>query len=137
MKIQDFLTPNETILFQAQQHRLAPGAGKEFLPGQIFLTNQRIVLETTSALGLRKDYTDLQYFDVMEIEMKKNIFSSTLVLQTRFKGQIEMRGLGKNDCRRAEQIINEGRYKFNQGNNNSVNPGPQPSQDKKHGFWRK
>ena len=136
MNIKDTLSPNEEILFHAQQHRLAPGGGHEFLPGQIFLTNQRIILETTSALGLRKDYTDLQYFDVMEIEMKKNVFSSTLILQTRFKGVIEMRGLGKKDCQKAEQIINEGRYKFNQANN-SVNPGSNPQQKDKKGFWRR
>jgi hypothetical protein len=72
MNVKDILSEGEQILFKAQQHRVVPG-GKEVTPGQIFITNQRIILETSSMLGIKKDYIDLPYSDIMSLELKKNV----------------------------------------------------------------
>jgi hypothetical protein len=68
MNVKDILSEGEQILFKAQQHRVVPG-GKEVTPGQIFVTNERIILETSSMLGIKKD--------IMSLELKKNVFSSS------------------------------------------------------------
>ena len=56
MNIKDVLSPGEKLLLGTQQHRFVPG-GKETSPGQIFVTTER--------LGLKKEYQDLHYSDIM------------------------------------------------------------------------
>jgi hypothetical protein len=45
MNIKDILSMDEQILYQGQQKRLVP-SGKEWLPGKIAVTDQRIILES-------------------------------------------------------------------------------------------
>ena len=52
MNIKDVLSPGEEVLFGTQQHRLVPG-GKETCPGQIFVTTERVIIETSKWLGLK------------------------------------------------------------------------------------
>ena len=47
--------PGEELLFKSQQCRWMPG-GKEVTPSQIIVSNQRIIIETSTMLGLRKNY---------------------------------------------------------------------------------
>lgn len=93
MNVKDILSPGEEVLYSGQQHRLVPG-GKEVTPGQIFVTTQRVILETSSMLGIKKEYQDRE------------------VLQSRFQGEIHITSLGKKDAQRLEQIINQ---KMSQG----------------------
>jgi hypothetical protein len=120
MNVKDILSEGEQILFKAQQHRVVPG-GKEVTPGQIFITNTRIILETSSMLGIKKDYIDLPYSDIMSVELKKNVFSSEIILQSRFQGEIHMKALGKKEAQEAEKLINERRSKlgFSRPDNNN------------------
>jgi hypothetical protein len=57
-------------LSSAQQHRLVPG-GKETTPGQIFVTTKRVIIETSSWLGLKKEYQDLHYSDILGVDLLK------------------------------------------------------------------
>ncbi|MGB6531510.1 MAG: hypothetical protein WBF33_25675 [Candidatus Nitrosopolaris sp.] len=59
MNIKDVISPGEEVLFGTQQHRFVPG-GKETSPGQIFVTTERVIIETSKWLGLKKEYQDLQ-----------------------------------------------------------------------------
>ena len=120
MNVKDILSEGEQILFKAQQHRVVPG-GKEVTPGQIFVTNERIILETSSMLGIKKDYIDLPYSDIMSLELKKNVFSSEIILQSRFQGEIHMKALGKKEAQDAERLINERRSNsgFSRPDNNN------------------
>jgi hypothetical protein len=119
MNVKDILSEGEQILFKAQQHRVVPG-GKEVTPGQIFVTNERIILETSSMLGIKKDYIDLPYSDIMSLELKKNVFSSEIILQSRFQGEIHMKALGKKEAQEAEKLINERRSMgFSRPDNNN------------------
>jgi hypothetical protein len=54
MSIKDVLSPGEKVLFGTQQHRFVPG-GKETSPGQIFATTERVIIETSKWLGLKKE----------------------------------------------------------------------------------
>jgi hypothetical protein len=78
-------------LFKAQQHRVVLG-GKEVTPGQIFITNA----------------WRLPFSDNMSIELKKNVFSSEIILESRFQG-LHMKALGKKEVQEAEKLINERR----------------------------
>lgn len=106
MNVKDILSTGEEILFKGQQHRFVPG-GKEITPGQIFVTNQRVILETSSMLGIKKEYQDLHYRDIMSIKLEKNVFSSKIILQSRFQGEIHITSLGKKEAQEIEQIINQ------------------------------
>jgi len=115
MNIKDVLLPGEQVLFGTQQHRLVPG-GKETSPGQIFVTTERVIIET-KWLGLKKEYQDLHYSDIMNVVLKKNIWSSDIIINSRFQGQIVMKSIGKGDSQKIEQIVNEGirSYRFGYG----------------------
>ena len=45
----------------------------------------------------------------MSLELKKNVFSSEIILQSRFQGEIHMKALGKKEAQEAEKLINERR----------------------------
>jgi hypothetical protein len=92
---------------------LVPG-GKETSPGQIFVTTERVIIEW---LGLKKEYQDLHYSDIMNVVLKKNIWSSDIIINSRFQGQIVLKAIGKGDAQKIEQIVNEGirSYRFGYG----------------------
>src|SRR5262249_12399305 len=73
------LSTGEEVLFGTQQHRFVPG-GKETSPGQIFVTTERVIIETSRWLGLKKEYQDLHYSDIMNVVLKKNIWSSDIII---------------------------------------------------------
>jgi hypothetical protein len=116
MNIKDVILPGEEVLFGTQQHRFVPG-GKETSPGQIFVTTERVIVETSKWLGLKKEYQDVHYSDIMNVVLKKNILSSDIIINSRFQGQIVLKAIGKGDAQKIEQIVNEGirSYRFGYG----------------------
>ena len=116
MNIKDVLSPGEKVLFGTQQHRLVPG-GKETSPGRIFVTTERVIIETSKWLHLKKEYQDLHYSDIMNVVLKKNIWNSNIIINSRFQGQIVMKSIGKGDSQKIEQIVSEGirNYRFGYG----------------------
>jgi hypothetical protein len=48
-------------------------------------------------LDIKKDYEDLHYRDIMSIKLEKNVFSSKIILQSRFQVEIQITALGKKD----------------------------------------
>src|SRR5215831_7018957 len=106
MNIRDILSSEEQILYQGQQHRLVPG-GHEINLGKLAVTNQRIILESTSMLGLKKDFEDLHYSDILGIDLKQNVFSSDLAIRSRFQGTVTIKAIGKKDAPKLEKIVSE------------------------------
>ena len=53
-------------------------------------------------LGLKKDYQSISHADVMEVELKKDVFSSNLIIYSRFKGSLHIEGIKHNQT----QIMN-------------------------------
>lgn len=113
MKVQDILFSGEKILVESQQARWKPG-GKEIYPGKLAVTDQRLILETSSFMGLKHDYQSFTYADIMEVELKKNVFSSDVIVQSRFKGQIHLNSINHNKAKMMEQILNQkiSEYRF-------------------------
>ena len=75
----------------------------------------------SSMLGIKKDYIDLPYSDIMSVELKKNVFSSEIILQSRFQSEIHMKALDKKEAQEAEKLINERRSnsEFSRPDNNN------------------
>jgi hypothetical protein len=127
MNVNDILSENEEILYQGQQRRVVPG-GKEITPGQIFVTSQRVILESTEWLGLKKSYEDLHYSDILGMDLKKNVFSCDLVIRSRFEDNIQeihIKAISKQDAPQLEKVINErmNNYRFGAGFNSNVRSG--------------
>ena len=64
-----------------------------------------------------KEYQDLHYSDIMNIVLRKKIWSSDIIINSRFQGQIVMKSIGNGDSQKIEQIVNEGirSYRFGYG----------------------
>jgi hypothetical protein len=108
MDVNAILSEGEEILYQGQQRRVVPG-GKEVVPGQIFVTNQRVILQSNEWLGLKKNFQDLHYSDILGIDIKQNVFSCDLIIRSRFEDttqEIHIKAIGKKDAPKLEQIIN-------------------------------
>jgi len=116
MNIRDILSNDEQILFSGHEKRWAPG-GREVAPGEFYITTERIIIETNQWMGIKKDFQDIHYSDVMSIELKRNVWSSNIIIHSRFQGQVMLKAIGKHDAEKIEQIVNEGinRYGYGRG----------------------
>ena len=137
MNIKDILSEGEQVLFSGHEKRWAPG-GKEVTPDEFYITTERIIIETNQWMGLKKDFQDIHYSDVMSIELKRNVWSSDIIVHSRFQGQVMLKAINKHDAEKIEQIVNEGinRYRFGYGGGGNSGPTGEPSTEK-HGFWKK
>ncbi|MGC2572240.1 MAG: PH domain-containing protein [Candidatus Nitrosopolaris sp.] len=147
MNIKEILSENEKIQYIGQQKRLVP-SGKEWLPGKICITDQRVILETTSMLGIKKSYEDLHYSDIESINFKKNFFSCELILNSRFQGAISIHSISKKDAENLERTINQyvSNYRYGFGGQGQGQGSQQPEppqqpgpgyQPPKKGFWKR
>jgi hypothetical protein len=116
MTIQDVLGQNEKILVEAGQSHWKPG-GSEITPAHVYICDRRIVLETTKMLGLKHEYIDIHYTDVMSVDLKKNIWSSDVIIQSRFKGVVEIKAVKHDKGRLIDQIVSSkiDSYQFGRG----------------------
>jgi len=116
MNIQDLLSPGEQVLSNAGQKRAVPG-GKSIAPGSIFITTERVIIQTNHWLGMKNEFEDLHYSDIMGMVYKKNIWSSELIIRSRFQGEIHIGGVNKQEALEMQRIINEGinRYRYGYG----------------------
>ena len=66
-------------------------------------------------MGIKKDFQDIHYSDVMSIELKRNVWSSDIIIHSRF--EVILKAIGKHDAEKIEQIVNEGinRYGYGRG----------------------
>ena len=99
-------------------------------------------------MGLKKDYEDLHYSDILGIDLKQNLLSSDLIIRSRFQGEIIIHSIGKKDAPQLERIISQyyafgfggnQRYNDNKNYNDRNDSQPEKSEkekEKKKGFWR-
>jgi hypothetical protein len=106
MNIKDILSSDEKVLFSAGQHRLAPG-GKELMPGKIYVSDKRIILETTAWAGLKHEYIDVHFSDVMNVDLHHNVFSSDVSIQTRFQGSIHIKSIGHKEAEQLDRLVSQ------------------------------
>ena len=55
----------------------------------VIITNERIILREPHSLGLRKNYTDYSYRDIINVTLDKGILRSTIKLTLKPKGEIK------------------------------------------------
>ena len=115
MNVKDILYSDEQVLFKAQQRRLI--SGKDMTPGEIFVTTKRIIIETNTWLGLKKEYEDLHYSDIDGVILKKNLLSANIIIRSRFQGEIHLSGVGKKEAQQMERLISQNidRYRYGYG----------------------
>ncbi len=97
----------------------------------VLITNERVILRHPHAMGLKKDYTDYNYQDIVNVVMDKGFTRSTLRLVLRMGGEpLALESIPNSDAERAYGLIREnlGRYQapftLNVSNPNYQQPQP-------------
>lgn len=100
------LGEGETVHFKARQSRYMPG-GKEINPGEIFVTNRRVIFYNHKLFG-RGEISDLSYADIANTEIKKGIFKCDLLLKPRFEGidHVKITGIKQDEAFSMNSMIN-------------------------------
>jgi len=102
--LQKILSPNEQAQLYIAQKIYHPKISID----SVLITNQRIILRHPHAMGLKKDYTDYNYQDIVNVVMDKGFTRSTLKLNLRFGGeQLALENLPNSDAERAYALIRE------------------------------
>ena len=72
--LKDILDPNENVQLYIKQkfYHLAIDIDS------VVITNQRVILRHSHALGLKRDYTDYSYLDFENVMIDKGILRSTI-----------------------------------------------------------
>ncbi len=79
----------------------------------VLITNERVILRHPHAMGLKKDYTDYNYQDIVNVVMDKGFTRSTLKLTLRMGGEpLALESIPNSDAEKAYGLIREnlGRY---------------------------
>src|SRR3954452_4709514 len=79
-KIDNMLNPDEKVLLVATQSRILPG-GSYFTPNTIYATDRRIILRDPSMLGLKEEIVDIPYNVILNAQLNKGVFSSSVVFE--------------------------------------------------------
>ena len=79
-KIANMLNPDEKVLLVATQSRILPG-GSYFTPNTIYATDRRIILRDPSMLGLKEEIVDIPYNVILNAQLNKGVFSSSVVFE--------------------------------------------------------
>jgi hypothetical protein len=74
--IKNILGSNEKIELYIEEKIYHPRINIE----SVIITNERIILRHPHALGLKKDYTDYSYRDILNVTLDKGIMRSTIKL---------------------------------------------------------
>jgi hypothetical protein len=99
-KIANRLVKGEKVIFVARQSRFKPGGSKS-TPATFFVTSQRLIVRDPSMMGMKEDFSSVNYDKISSVNVKKGFFSSTLkIMAEGFAGDIHAI-----DKRKAEKMI--------------------------------
>ena len=91
---------DEKVMFVARQSRFKPGGSKS-TPATFFVTSQRLIVRDPSMMGMKEDFSSVNYDKISSVNVKKGFFSSTLkIMAEGFAGDIHAI-----DKRKAEKIM--------------------------------
>jgi hypothetical protein len=100
--LKKILGPNERVALYLPQKIYHPRINVD----SVVLTNERIILRHTHALGLKKDYTDFNYGDISNVVLEKGITRSTIKSTLRLGGEpLALGDLPNADAEKAYGII--------------------------------
>ncbi len=99
-RITNRLGKDEKVMFVAKQSRFKPG-GSKGSPATLFVTSQRLIVRNPSMMGMREDFSSVNYDKISSLNVKKGFFSSTLkIMAEGFAGDIDAI-----DKKKAEKIL--------------------------------
>jgi hypothetical protein len=99
-------------MFVARQSRFKPGGSKS-TPATFFVTSQRLIVRDPSMMGMKEDFSSVNYDKISSVNVKKGFFSSTLkIMAEGFAGDIHAI-----DKRKAEKIMSYIQEKMAWGDN--------------------
>ncbi len=103
------LGPNEQVMVYIKQKIYHPKINID----SVVITNERIILRHPHALGLKKDYTDFNYYDVSNVVLDKGIVRSTIKCTLRLGGEpLSLNDLPNDQAQKAYGIIRENVVRF-------------------------
>jgi uncharacterized protein (DUF1697 family) len=114
-RIANRLVKDEKVIFVARQSRFKPG-GSKGSPATFFVTSQRLIVRNPSMMGMREDFSSVNYDKISSLNVKKGFFSSTLkIMAEGFAGDIDAI-----DKKKAEKIMSYIEEKMNQATTSAV-----------------
>ena len=114
-RIANRLVKDEKVIFVARQSRFKPG-GSKGSPATFFVTSQRLIVRNPSMMGMREDFSSVNYGKISSLNVKKGFFSSTLkIMAEGFAGDIDAI-----DKKKAEKIMSYIEEKMNQATTSAV-----------------
>ena len=122
--IEELLDVNETIIYGAQQSRIAPTInplkmiGKAIAPDSIWITNRRVIVYKPSGatLGITRDIQDYPYTEMVNVFQYKGFLSSRISVKMRFQDDpIKLDLVPKGDVNRVYRVIRENMNKVQAG----------------------
>jgi len=114
-RIANRLVKDEKVIFVARQSRFKPG-GSKGSPATFFVTSQRLIVRNPSMMGMREDFSSVNYDKISSLNVKKGFFSSTLkIMAEGFAGDIDAI-----DKKKAEKIMPYIEEKMNQATTSAV-----------------
>ena len=114
-RIANRLVKDEKVIFVAKQSRFKPG-GSKGSPDTLFVTSQRLIVRNPSMMGMRENFSSVNYDRISSLNVKKGFFSSTLkIMAEGFAGDIDAVDKGK-----AEKIMSYIEEKMNQATTTSA-----------------
>lgn len=107
-EMKSMLAEGERILIIAEQSRTLPG-GSLFTPNTILVTNRRVLFKDPELLGLKANIIDMNYRDISNVRLKRGIFSTEILLTSRFEGRdIVLQAVDKDVAKRVISTIQSG-----------------------------
>src|SRR5215207_3824482 len=114
-RIANRLVKDEKVIFVAKQSRFKPG-GSKGSPDTLFVTSQRLIVRNPSMMGIRENFSSVNYDRISSLNVKKGFFSSTLkIMAEGFAGDIDAV-----DKEKAEKIMSYIEEKMNQATTSAV-----------------
>jgi hypothetical protein len=99
-RIANRLGKDEKVIFVAKQSRFKPG-GSKGSPETLFVTSQRLIVRNPSMMGMRENFSSVNYDKISSFNVEKGFFSSTLkIMAEGFAGDISAI-----DKEKAEKIL--------------------------------
>jgi len=122
--IEELLDSDETILYGAQQSRVAPTINplkmleKAIAPDSIWVTNRRVLVYQPrgATLGITRDIQDYPYSEMVNVFQHKGFLSSRIAVKMRFQNDpIILDLVPKGDVNRVYRVIRENLNKVQAG----------------------
>jgi hypothetical protein len=107
--VKGMLGPNEQVQLYIREKVYRPKINID----SVVITNERIILRHPHAMGMKKDYTDYNYQDIVNVVLKRGVIRSSLRCTLRLGGDpLSLDDLPNSDAQRAYGIIRENLVRY-------------------------